>query len=220
MIGNGGHSKVIQEMISCNQDDKVIAILDDKYEMIVTDEGIMYGSLSYVKEIKKQHVKFLIAIGANQTRKLLFERIDLDLDQYATSIHPTAVISPTATIGHGTVVMPHAIINANAMVGEHCIINSGAIIEHESQVGHFSHVSPNATLTGGVTVGEGVHIGASATVIPGLRIGDWSIIGASSTVIDHIPAYSKVVGSPTRFIDHNKREGKSEDKVVILHDKS
>src|SRR5699024_12712960 len=59
----------------------------------------------------------------------------------SSDLHPSAVVSPTATIGYGTVVMPGAYINAKASIGRHCIINTGAIIDRKSTRLNSSHVS-------------------------------------------------------------------------------
>jgi acetyltransferase EpsM len=202
VIGEGGHSKVIQDIITAVNGYKIIAILDDKYEDIQKREGILYGPISVVPMIENdfENIEFIIAIGNNQVRSEIVKRIGLQNNRFATLIHPSAIISPSASIGEGTVVMPNCVIHANAEIGKHVIINTGAIVEHDNHIGDYAHISPNTTLTGNVYVGEGVHVGASATVIPGIKIGDWSIIGAGSTVIRDIPSFSKAVGSPTRLI--------------------
>ncbi|MGG2060247.1 acetyltransferase [Priestia megaterium] len=200
VIGNGGHSKVIQEMISSLRNYEIIAILDDKYKEKKERNGITYAPFSFLNKLLDTDVKVVIAIGSNTVRKRLVETLNLRTDQYLSVIHSTAVVSSTAMIGNGTVVMPNAVINADAEIGEHSIINTGAIVEHENKLANYVHISPNATLTGNVSLGEGVHIGASATVIPGIEIGQWSVIGAGSTVIHHISSSCKAVGSPARVI--------------------
>jgi len=205
VLGNGGHSKVIQEMIHTQKDSRIIAVLDDKYESAYKKNRMIYAPLAYLNKIITTDTKIVVAIGNNVTRRVLSKSLFVRADQFLTVVHPSAVVSPTATIGYGTVVMPGACINAEATIGEHCIINTGAIVEHESHIGGFSHISPNATLTGNVSVGEGVHIGSSATIIPGIEIGSWSIIGAGSTVIKHIPSFSTAVGCPTRIV---RKQGK------------
>jgi acetyltransferase EpsM len=204
VIGEGGHSKVIQDIITAVNDYKIVTILDDKYEDVQKRAGIFYGPISAVSSIINEYknIKFIVAIGNNQFRSEIVNRIGLSKERFATLIHPTAIISPTARIGEGTVVMPNCVINANTEIGKHVIINTGAIVEHDNHISDYAHISPNATLTGNVTVGEGTHIGASATVIPGIKIGEWSIVGAGSTVIRDIPPFSKAVGSPTRFINY------------------
>ena len=205
MLGDGGHSKVIQSMISRLPDYRMIAILDDKYESIFTDAYILYGPIETLKTIIDEECRLVLAIGDNQTRKQIAEALGLPLKQYATIIDPSAVISKSCLIGHGTVIMPNTVMNANAAVGNHCIINSGAVVEHDSAVAHFSHISPNATLTGNVTIGEGVQVGAGATIIPGVEIGKWSIVGAGSTLIRPLPSYCKAVGSPAKIIEESMK---------------
>jgi acetyltransferase EpsM len=204
IIGEGGHSKVIQDIITAVNDYIIIAILDEKYEYIQKREEILYGPISAAPIIENdfKNIKFIIAIGNNQVRSEIVKRLRLQKDRFATLIHPSAIISPSASIGEGTVVMPNCVVNANAKIGKHVIINTGAIIEHDNHIGDYAHISPNATLTGNVYIGEGAHVGASATVIPGIKIGEWSIVGAGSTVIRAIPPFSKAVGSPTRLINN------------------
>ncbi|WP_165998217.1 acetyltransferase [Bacillus sp. Cs-700] len=199
IIGNGGHSKVIQEMIR-SLNFNIIAILDNKYIGHTIENGINYAPIESIDEYLKPEVRVVIAIGDNAARKKVFDQLYLHSEQYLTVIHPSSVVSSTACIGAGTVIMPNAVINANAIIGDQCIINTGAVIEHENKVDNYCHVSPNATLTGDVSTGEGVHIGASVTVIPGISIGNWSVVGAGGTVIEDIPAFSTAVGCPAKII--------------------
>ncbi|WP_088041607.1 acetyltransferase [Bacillus sp. EAC] len=200
ILGNGGHSKVIQDMISSLKNHEIIAILDEKYLEEKQENGIFYAPISYLQKFLVDDVKVVIAVGDNSIRKQIVYTINLNNEKYVTVVHPSAVISSSSKIGNGTVVMPKAIINADATIGEHCIINTGAIIEHDNMIGHYTHLSPNTTLTGNVLIEEGAHIGASATIIPGIKVGNWSIVGAGSTVIHHIPSFSTAVGSPARII--------------------
>ncbi|MEC5424028.1 acetyltransferase [Virgibacillus sp. C22-A2] len=201
ILGDGGHSRVIQEMIFAKEEYEVIAILDDKYEQRFQERGIIHAPISYLVKLIRGDIKVIVAIGNNNVRKKVVQSLSLLPEQYLTIIHPSAVISTSARIENGTVIMPNAVVNAKAEISMHCIINTGAIIEHDNAVGTYAHISPNATLAGAVTTGEGVHVGSSATIIPGMHVGSWSVIGAGSTVIEHIPAYSKAVGCPTRIIE-------------------
>lgn len=206
ILGNGGHSRVIQDIIHTKKEYNIIGILDDKYELATKENGIVFAPLAYLHNIMTPGTKIIVAIGNNITRKIISDRLNIRREQYLTIVHPSAVVSPTVKIGYGTVVMPGAYINAGATIGGHCIINTGAIVEHDSNVGDYAHISPNATLTADVSVGEGVHIGASTTVIPGIEIGSWSIIGAGSSVIRQIPPFSTAVGCPTRIVSKQGKE--------------
>lgn len=200
VIGRGGHSKVISDMILSEQDNEIVGFLDDKYEDVRLIENIYYGPISSVNRLIDyfDDIKFVIAIGDNKIRQSIVQRLNLSEESYVTLIHKSAVISPSAKIDYGTVVMPNAVINADTKIGIHSIINTGSIIEHDSIVDDYSHVCPGVTLTGTVQMGEGVYVGAGTTVIPNINIGNWSIIGAGATVITDIPSYCTAVGIPAK----------------------
>jgi acetyltransferase EpsM len=200
VVGRGGHSKVIVDMILSNREHEIVGFLDDKYDEIGLIEDIYCGPISSSKGlVENSHdIKFVIAIGDNKIRHSIVHRLNLTYKNYITVIHKSAVISPTAKIGHGAVIMPNSVINADSRIGNHSIINTSSVIEHDSIVGDFSHVCPGATLTGTVQLGEGAYVGAGSTIIPNMKIGEWTIIGAGATVISDIPAFCTAVGTPAK----------------------
>ncbi|UAL50267.1 acetyltransferase [Metabacillus dongyingensis] len=201
IIGEGGHSKVVKDIILSIGKFNILAFLDDKYDQMLISDHIFYGPISAYKYLIKNYmdIKFIIAIGNNEIRKKITTQLDVDDDFYTSFIHPSAIVSSSVKLGIGTVVMANAVINAESNIGDHVIINTGAIIEHENQIGKFSHVSPRGTLTGNVKIGEGVHIGAGATIIPNVFIGEWSVIGAGATVVKSIPSYKTAIGVPAKY---------------------
>ncbi len=198
IIGQGGHGKVIKEIIMSSQNYQIVGIFDDKYSDLRLDNNVYFGPILSARKMIDffYGVKFIIAIGNNKIRKLIFKKLDLPNNYYVTLIHKSAVISQSAIIGSGTVIMANSVINAEARIGNHSIINTGSIIEHDSNIGDYVHISPNATLTGSVEIEDGVHIGAGATIIPNVRIEEWSVVGAGATVIRNIPSNSTAVGIP------------------------
>jgi len=214
VIGKGGHSRVVQEMILEKADNKIAGYLDDRYIYISFEKSQFYGPVSTADKIKKLYndLKFVIAIGNNAIRKSIAQKLALSSDDYVTVIHKSAIVSPSAHIASGTVIMPGAVINANAEIGHHCIINTGAVIEHDCIIDDFVHISPNATLTGNVKIGVGSQIGAGATVLPNLNIEEWSAIGAGAVVIDSIPANSTAVGVPALIKNMKVSGGLAVDK--------
>lgn len=202
VIGKGGHSKVIKDIILTNQEYEIVGYLDDLYENLTLVDGMYYGPITTVPNLIHyfEDVKFVIAIGNNGVRKAIAKRLGLTDDYYATLIHSQAVVSPSAYIGQGTVVMASAVINADANIGKHAIINTKAVVEHDSRISDYVHISPNATLTGGVSIGEGTHIGAGAVMIPNVQVDEWSVIGAGATIIHNIPANCTAVGVPAKIV--------------------
>ncbi|MCY7781458.1 MULTISPECIES: acetyltransferase [unclassified Bacillus (in: firmicutes)] len=202
IVGDGGHGKVIRELINARSDTRLAAVLDDKFRTFEAGEEWFTGPPEAVSEVRRlvPDVLFLIAIGNNRVRKQVAERLDLKKEDFITLIHPSAIVSKSAVIGEGTVIMAGAIIQADARIGAHCIINTGAVAEHDNQIGDYVHLSPRVTLSGAVAVQEGAHVGTGAAVIPQLTIGSWSIVGAGSAVIRSIPDRVTVAGAPARII--------------------
>lgn len=203
LIGHGGHSKVIKDLIESRDGHQIIAYLDDKYELPDSILDLYIGPVHSIYFILNQFpdVKIVMAIGNNATRKAIVENLNLPDEHYCTLISKEAIISPGARIDVGSVVMPGAIINTDSMVGKHVIVNTGAIIDHDCSIGDYAHVSPKGCLTGSVTLEEGVLIGAGATVIPEINIGKWSLIGAGATVVKDVPDYCRAVGVPARVTE-------------------
>ncbi|SES75924.1 acetyltransferase EpsM [Salinibacillus kushneri] len=199
IVGDGGHGKVIQDIISGFHTIEIRTILDDRYSNDFFQDGKMYGPISSFDTWWHPNMKVMIAIKDNQERKRIMHKLGLSTEKYLTIIHPSSIISPTAKIGHGSVVMANAVIQADTVIGNHCIINTGAIVEHDNDVCDYTYISPNAALNGMNLLGEGVHVGASATIIVGKKLGDWSIIGAGATVIEDVPNQCTVFGTPAKI---------------------
>lgn len=198
IIGQGGHSKVIHDIIAALEEIKIVGYFDDKFDYASVKQGIYYGPISSAALLREQAeaIKFIIAIGNNRARKIIVEKLNFSDVDYAVLIHPSAIISRSAKIGNGSVIMANAVVNADADIRKHAIINSGSVIEHDTKVGDYAHISPKAALTGGVIVEEGVHVGAGAILIPQVIVGKWSVIGAGATVIRDLPSDCLAVGTP------------------------
>ncbi len=195
IYGASGHGKVIID-IARSQNISVNCVLDDNPEVK------MISGFKVTHEVTEDVRKgnSILAIGENRIRKNLAEKFQGKFSE--ALCHSSAVISPSAILGKGTVVMGNANINAEVVIGEHCIINTGAVVEHDCILGDFVHISPNAALAGNVSVGEGSQIGIGAVVIPGIKIGNWVTIGAGTVVIDNIPDAAVVVGNPGRILKY------------------
>lgn len=145
-----------------------------------------------------------ICVGNNQTRKELADLLSSRYDRRSiVAKHSSALVSPSATVGNGTMIFHGSCIQASASIGRHVIVNTAATIDHDCEIGDFVHIAPQVGLSGGVVVGEGTEIGVGASVLPNTRIGRWSRIGGGATVINDIPDNAIAVGTPARVIKLN-----------------
>lgn len=197
IYGAGGHSQVIKEVLQQNGY-TITDVFDDK------PSGIHHATKEVTLGLRENSNAFphdgdpvIIAIGINAERAEIAGYLNSTFEK---TIHKSAIISPTSSIGEGTVVFAGAIIQPNTKVGKHVIVNTGASIDHDNIIGDFAHISPKAALCGHVEVGEGSHVGVGALVIPKVKIGKWCSIGAGTVVLKDVPDYATVVGNPGKII--------------------
>lgn len=191
LIGGSGHARVIIDCVRASGGE-IFGILDDGLAAgtVVLDVPVLGKTTDYEKYTDHP---FLIAIGSNAVRRKIAEKLNV---RWGAVTHPSAVVSPYASIGEGTVIMPRAVINAGAVVGRHCIINTGAIVEHDNRLGDYVHISPNAALGGTVTVEEATHIGIGACIRNNIHICGGCTIGAGAAVVKNITEPGIYAGIP------------------------
>ena len=196
LFGASGHGKVVKDILNANGV-KVEAFVDDNLRVDECSGRKVLHDANGLSPI-------IVSIGVNRIRKIVVERLLADANtigstlEFATAIHPSAVISPTAKIGEGTVVMAGAVINADAVIGKHCIVNTGSTVDHDCVIGDYCHIAPGAHVSGGTHIGEGTWIGVGACVIQCLNIGKDCMIGAGSVVVEDIPDGVTAYGNPCR----------------------
>lgn len=206
--GGGGHGKVVADVaraagwrvvgvIDANPK-KLGATVEPGGGRVIMLQNEFLSILRAGAPLPEDADAVALAVGDNRTRVGC-----LDVLGEAPSpplIHPSAVVSPSAKIGRGTVVMPKAVVNAAARVGEAVIVNTGAVIEHDCDIGDGVHLSPLAAVGGGTRIGSGTWIGAGAIVIQGLEIGADTIVGAGATVVRDVEESVVVAGVPAEIL--------------------
>ncbi|MBR5279967.1 MAG: NeuD/PglB/VioB family sugar acetyltransferase [Clostridia bacterium] len=185
IIGAGGHGQVIADIVRANGDN-LLGFLDDNLNKQV---------LGKIADYKKYvDAEFVIGIGNAVVRR----KISSLPVKWCTLIHPSAVVSSSASVGAGTVVMPNVVINANAIIGRHCIVNSAAVVEHDNHVADFAHISVGAKLGGNVSIGDCSWVGIGATVINNVSVCEDCMIGAGAVVVRNISEKGTYIGLPAR----------------------
>ncbi|UHG91557.1 acetyltransferase [Spirosoma oryzicola] len=183
----------------------VYGLLDDNKEL----HGKEYGDISVLGETDDdgflkligQKCEAFVAISDGRVRKRLVKMLNERRKvQPVNAIHDTAIVSATATIGHGNLIAARVVINPFAEVGQHCIIQSGVVIESQAKLGDYVQVGTGSMINSGVTVGEGAFIGSGATVVAGVTIGKNARIGAGSVVIESVDAGATVFGNPAKAL--------------------
>jgi len=140
----------------------------------------------------------LLAIGIPETRRRVAERLKSRGGTFITLIHPTAIVTPTATIGAGSILCPYSILSDAARIGDCVLMNYHSSLGHDASAGDYAVLSPYAALGGNAHIAEDVFLGMHASVGPGKRIGARSKVSANSCALADAPADAIIYGSPGR----------------------
>ena len=200
VYGAGGHGKVVADILLAAKC-KVAGFVDDSPAFKGAQvRGLpVHGDGAWLMQKRRSGpVAVALGIGANPARSAVAQCCEAAGIELLVAVHPSAVVSPSATLGKGTVVMAQSAINAEARLGLGVIVNTSAVVEHDVVIGNFAHVSPNSTMGGASVLGAMSQLGIGATVLPLVKIGDEVMVGAGAVVLHDIPSGVTVVGVPAK----------------------
>ncbi len=187
LFGNGGHAKVVSDLVEKEGRYQVLASLDKDSEASFPTFKTQLG---------------IIAVGDNALRASIAKKI-LAINpnfKFVSSVHPSAQLGKGVELGEGTVVMAGAVINPFTIVGNHCVINTRASVDHDCRILDFATIGPGAVLGGDVEVGSHSFIGLGSSVIQGIKIGKNTVIGAGSVVVKPLGDNLLAYGVPCRVV--------------------
>lgn len=191
VIGGGGHAKVVTDSARA-AGWEMVGFADDRPDARLFD--LQYLGSPQSLQVP-QDARVVVAIGSNKLRQQMVERFSGRVN-WATVIHPRAIVSSFATIQAGTVIFAGAVIQADTVVEQHCIVNTSASIDHDCKIADFCHVAPNAVLAGNVNLKTGAFVGAGSVVLPGRCIGEWATLGAGGVSVRDLDSGGTYVGVP------------------------
>jgi UDP-perosamine 4-acetyltransferase len=208
IIGAGGHGKVVLDILRAADLHEPAGFIDADPALLGTAPlGLkVLGAMNLLPKLVRQGVRgAVVAIGDSRVRRqcaALVREMGLEL---VNAVHPSAFVSPTATLGRGVVIAAHAVVSTESRVDDLAIVNTSAIVDHECHVGEAAHICPGARLAGRVRIGAGAFIGLGASIIQCLSVGESATVGAGAVVLEDVPTMATVVGVPARVILQRKK---------------
>lgn len=114
-------------------------------------------------------------------------------------IHPTAYVSPLATLGEGVFIGAKSVIGPGAVLADHVFVNRSVTVGHDTHIGAFSRLQPGCNLGGLSRIGARVTVAIGATLLERLVVADDAFIGAGAVVIGDVEAGVLMLGVPAKF---------------------
>jgi UDP-perosamine 4-acetyltransferase len=204
VVGAGGHGRVVADALRAGSVavlgfvDTAAAGLDPR---LVGD--LLLGDDTALDAYDPANVMLANGIGglgdasAASRRRQVQVALQARGWHFVTVRHPSAIVSPTASIGAGAQLLAACVVQPGAVVGDGAIVNTRAVVEHDTRVGAWSHVAPGAVLCGNVVLGENCHVGAGAVVRQGIELGDCVVVGVGAAVVAAVTS-GVVAGVPAR----------------------
>lgn len=160
--------------------------------------------LGSLRDAASHDAWFVDCLGSPRSfreRRARIEATGIPSDRFLTLVHPSAVVSPSATLGSGCLLYPHVVVGAGARLGDHVTVLAHTVIHHDSVVGPYSILASGVIVSGGVTIGAECYLGAGCSLRDGARLGSRSLVGMGSTVTSDVAADATVVGTPARPLE-------------------
>ena len=159
----------------------------------------------FAETFRPEEIEVIVAVGEPANRKALYERTVGGGYRLGVIVHPTAVVSPTATLKPGAVVKDSVSISSGAVIGENVYINGISLIGHGVVIGAHSQISSHVVIAGNTTVGTGVYVGISACIRDHIEIGDGAVISMGAAVMKSVRPHRTAMGNPAREIAESAR---------------
>ncbi|MDB4721240.1 acetyltransferase [Verrucomicrobiales bacterium] len=205
IIGAGGHSKVLIDIIQKEAKYKLVGLIDDYFKVgsIVMGYEVIGNMKTFNEVITEQKIYGgVVAFGDNYKRSVCAEKINSSNPNFCfvNCIHPKSTIGENVLIGVGNVFMAGTIINSGSIIENHCILNTNSSLDHDCLMSNYSSIAPNVTIGGNVKIGKYSAIGIGTNVFHKITIGQNCIIGGGSLVTNDAKDNSLYYGSPCQFI--------------------
>jgi acetyltransferase EpsM len=191
IIGAGGHAAELRDYITHINKLESGSIT---VEGFLDDDAPAYDAYDYAEpylgtirgHVVRPDVEYLMGIANIRYRRPIIERFESEGAVFASLIHPTVLLSPSAGLGRGVIISHNASLGPKVTVGDHNIINSRCTIGHDTVIGSYNFISPQVALSGHTRVGNENMIGVNSCTIPGIVIGNNNVIAAGTVIFRNV----------------------------------
>ena len=211
IVGARGYGREVCDLLENNKDQCRLFIggedfnsrsllikgfLDDKVDAL-DGKGCWPPIIGAVEtyEIQPDDI-FFCALGDSHWRKYYSEMFGRKGGHFLTVIHKTALVSPLASIGEGSLISAYSLISSNVIIGNQVIIQPFSNFGHDVRVGDYVSIESYVFLGGYSSVGELSTMHTKSSIVPHKSIGKECVVGIGSVVMRNFKDGLKVFGNP------------------------
>ena len=188
----------------------VAGFLDDVRPRDSSHLGLpILGGLSDARRLGAGHL-FINVIGSDSSfrnRPEILASTGVDVQRFATLIHPAASVSSRARLGRGVFVGHGANVAGGVEIRDHVCVSPGVIIGHDSIVDDHALIAPGAIVSGFCRIGRAAYVGAGSAIRQRVKLGSGSLVGVGAVVLCDVEPGDVVVGNPARVLRRATRHG-------------
>ena len=177
IIGAGDLGKevvwLIEDINKVNPTYVILGFLDDDK---AKDGGEFYGyrvlgASSQLESLaEKTPLCAVIAIQNGSIRKKIREE-HKDFNDWASIVHPTAVMASTSPVAMGSIVFPHVTVSVDTKLGEFDLLYINSTICNDCNIGDYVSVMSGASVSERAKIGAECFLAAGSTVYPRKKLG-------------------------------------------------
>ena len=140
ILGAGSHGREVYEIA---EDLHVF----DRIDFLDDDESRgAIGCWEDIYRLSDEYSAAIVAVGDMETRRKWFAKIAEAGYSIPQLVHPSAVVSQSASIGVGTVICARAIVSSGAKLGHGCIISAGVALGRDADISSWTHIDVGGTV--------------------------------------------------------------------------
>ncbi len=140
VLGADGHGLVVREVAESMGVFDKIDFLDGE------SSDVAIGKLNDNEKFTGEYSYAFPAFGNSELRTQWIAKLEENCFTIPVLIHPTAYISPSASVYPGSVIVAKAMVNTNSVIEKGCILSIGAIVDHDTFIGFGCHIDCGAII--------------------------------------------------------------------------
>lgn len=183
---------------------ELVGFLDDTINTPAVHSAPHLGGFADAAALFRDERFDALLIGVGYKHVLARQQIFDDLRgrgvPFASLVHPSCTVTPSAVVQEGAVLFPGCIVDEGSVIGANSVLNTGCVVAHDTRVGSHTFLGPGVALAGFVEVGVRCFLGIGTVVIDNIRIGDDVQTGGGTVVTRDLEPCVMAVGVPARVV--------------------